>query len=244
MNYGNEYALERDHSSSMSAERAAFIRRTYAHLAGAILAFMGLEAILLNTPGIPEAVIRTLAVSPYSWLIVMVAFIGGGMLAQYWASSQSSRGMQYLGLSLYVVLEALIFLPILIIAVKFSGDPTIIPTAALLTLSVFAGLTAIVFITKKDFNFLGSLLTICSFIAIGVILVAILIPGSFTLGKFFCIAMIVLMAGYILYDTSNVLHHYGEDQHVAASLALFASIATLFWYVVRLLLILSNGGRD
>src|SRR5262245_7960449 len=106
MNYGNDYALERGYegSSSMSSERAAFVRRTYAHLAGAILAFIGLEAALLNTPGVPEGVIRVLVASPFSWLFVMLAFIGGGMLAQYWAAQPSSRGMQYVGLSLYVVL--------------------------------------------------------------------------------------------------------------------------------------------
>jgi FtsH-binding integral membrane protein len=52
--------------------------------------------------------------------------------------------------------------------------------------------------------------------------------------------MIGLMSGYILYDTSNVMHHYRTDQHVAASLALFASVATLFWYVIRLLMSLSD----
>jgi FtsH-binding integral membrane protein len=46
--------------------------------------------------------------------------------------------------------------------------------------------------------------------------------------------MIVLASGYILYDTSNVLHRYRTDQHVAAALALFASVAILFWYVLRL----------
>lgn len=241
MSYGNDYALDRGHegSSSLSYERAAFIRRTYAHLAAAILAFVGLETALLSIPGIQTTVFRTLGSSPYSFLIIMVAFIGGGMLAQYWASSQTSRGMQYLGLSLYVVLEALIFLPLMILATHFA-DPTIIPTAGILTLAVFAGLTAVVFITKKDFSFLGSLLSVCGFIAMGVVLVAIFVPGSFTLGKFFCIAMIVLMAGWILYDTSNVLHRYHTDQHVAAALTLFASVATMFWYIIRLLWILQG----
>jgi len=54
--------------------------------------------------------------------------------------------------------------------------------------------------------------------------------------------MIALACGYILYDTSNILHHYRTDQHVAAALALFASVAVLFWYVIRLLIALS--GRE
>ena len=50
----------------------------------------------------------------------------------------------------------------------------------------------------------------------------------------FSVAMIGLAAGYILFYTSNVLHHYRKDQHVAASLALFASLALLFWYILRI----------
>ena len=66
-------------------------------------------------------------------------------------------------------------------------------------------------------------------------LVAVSFFTSIVLGTWFVIGMIVLMAGYILYDTSNVLHHYRTDQHVAAALALFAALATLFWYVLILL---------
>ncbi len=244
MSRGNEYPLEYgyERSEPVVSERAGFIRRTYAHLAGAILAFVGIEAALLAIPNIEGTVGGLFGQSPYSVLIVFGAFIVVSMLAQHWASSQTSRGVQYLGLSVYVVLEALIMLPILIYATKFAKDKTIVPTAGILTLAVFGGLTAIVFMTKKDFSFLGSLLTICSFVALGFILVAIIF-GVPTLGMFFCCAMILLMAGYILYDTSNVMNHYGTDQHVAAALALFASIATLFFYILRLMLILSNS-RD
>src|SRR5262245_29174552 len=105
MNYGNDYALDQgyERSEGISAERAAFIRKTYAHLAGAVLAFLALEFALLSIPNIEWHVIGLLGTSPYSFLIVMVAFIAGGALAQYWASSQTSPGMQYLGLGLYVV---------------------------------------------------------------------------------------------------------------------------------------------
>ena len=54
------------------------------------------------------------------------------------------------------------------------------------------------------------------------------------------IAMIVLACGYILYDTSNILLHYRVGQHVAASLALFASVALLFWYVLQLVMSLRS----
>jgi hypothetical protein len=57
---------------------------------------------------------------------------------------------------------------------------------------------------------------------------------GFSLGIWFVWAMIVAACGYILYYTSNVLHHYRTDQHVAAALALFASVALLFWYVIQI----------
>jgi FtsH-binding integral membrane protein len=240
MSYGQDYPLEYRYSAeAVAAERAGFIRRTYSHLAGAILAFMGIEAILLNIPGIEQNVFGFLLSSQYSWLLVLGAFMVVGWIAEHWARSQTSRSTQYLGLSLYVVAEALLCLPLLLVAKLFSKDPNIIPTAGILTLAVFGGLTMTVFITKKDFSFMGPVLSVCSWIAFGVILCAIIFQG-FTLGMFFTLAMIALMAGWIIYYTSNVLHHFPSDMHVAAALVLFAAVATLFWYILRLLLIMSS----
>ena len=54
------------------------------------------------------------------------------------------------------------------------------------------------------------------------------------IGLLFSGAMVVLAGGYTLYYTSNVLHHYRTDQHVAASLALFSAVALMFWYILRI----------
>jgi FtsH-binding integral membrane protein len=48
--------------------------------------------------------------------------------------------------------------------------------------------------------------------------------------------MVLFAGAAILYSTSNVFLHYRTDQYVAASLSLFASIALLFWYILRILL--------
>jgi hypothetical protein len=220
-----------------TAARAAFIRRTYGHLAGAILAFIGLEAVLLNTPGIPEAVISGLASTKYSWLVVLGVYMLVGMVARKWAESETSRGVQYLGLGLFVVAQAIIFLPLLLIA-TLKSDPTLIPSAGIATLAIFGGLTLAVFITGRDFSFMGTALSIFGFLALGLIVCSILF--NFSLGMVFSYAMVALISGYILYDTSNVLYHYRTDQHVAASLALFASVATLFWWILRIFM----GSRD
>ena len=101
-----------------------------------------------------------------------------------------------------------------------------------MTILGFAGLTAVVFITRKDFSFLGGMLR-WGFIVALVLIVASVLFG-FDLGTFFSVGMIALAGGAILYDTSNVLNHFPEDRYVGAALELFASVALLFWYVLSL----------
>jgi FtsH-binding integral membrane protein len=137
-----------------------------------------------------------------------------------------------MGLGLFVLAEAVIFVPLLYIALAMDESGGIIKMAGGTTLVLTAGLTAVVFITRKDFSFLRSILMFGGFAAMGLIVVAILF--QFQLGPIFAYAMIALACGYILYHTSNVLHHYRIGQHVAAALALFASVALLFWYVLRI----------
>ena len=208
--------------------RATFIRRTYNHLAGAVLAFIVVEALLLQWSG-AEALVGAM-LGGFSWLIVLAAFMGVSWLAEKWARSDASPQMQYMGLGLYVVAEAVIFLPLLYIAAYFSS-PDVIPTAGIITALLFGGLTLVAFTTGHDFAFLGGLLKVGGFVALGAIVASILF--GFSLGLFFVGLMILFAGGAILYNTSNVMHHYHTDQHVAASLALFASVALLFWYVLQ-----------
>lgn len=212
--------------------RASFIRKTYAHLFLAVIAFTGLEALLLNSP-VAARMTQTMT-SGMSWLVVLGAFMLVSYVAQRWAQSTTSIGVQYLGLSVYVVAEAILFLPLLYVAANFGG-PQVIPTAGIVTACVFTGLTGTVFLSGKKFSFLGPILAVCGFGALGIIVCSLLF--GFSLGMFFTGAMIAVAGGYILYYTSNVLHEYRVDQHVAASLALFAAVALLFWYILRMLML-------
>ena len=224
--------------TATSDERTGFIRRTYAHLSGAVMALVALEAVLLTA--VPAATMQSLVsrmTAGYGWLLVLAAFMAVSWLARSWASSDASRGMQYAGLGLYVVAEAVILLPMLYIAMTFFG-PGLPLAAAGITSICFMALTAFVFATGVDLASWGKYLAIAGIAALAVIVVGIF--AGFSLGLFFCGAMIALACGYILYDTSNVMHHYRTDQHVAASLALFASVVLLFWYVLRIMMILSS----
>jgi hypothetical protein len=57
---------------------------------------------------------------------------------------------------------------------------------------------------------------------------------GFQLGTWFSVAMIGFAGAAVLYDTSNIIHVYPEDRYVSAAMQLFASIALMFWYVLRL----------
>ncbi len=216
-------------------DRATFIRRTYGHLAGALLVFGLLEYVFL-TSGFAKTLASVMLGGRWSWLIVLGAFMLVSFVAQKWATSAVSRSTQYAGLGLYVLAEAIIFAPLLLLAT--SVNTMIIPKAALITTGLFLGLTWVAFTTKKDFSFMSGMLKIGGFIALGTILASIIF--SFDLGIIFSSLMVVLLAGTILYQTSNVLLHYQTTQDVAASLALFASFVTLLWYVIRILMSLSN----
>ena len=209
-------------------KRAGFIRKTYTHLAGAIALFALLETYLLSL-GWGEIAFSLIRQTPWSWLLVLGAFMGVGVLANNWAHSDASRDKQYAGLGLYIVAEALIFLPMLHMATQYA--PAALENAALATAALVAGLSTVVFTTRKDFSFMGPALGIIGMVALAIIVASILF--GIQLGTYFSAAMVIFAGGCVLYTTSNVLHTYREEQHVAASLALFASIALMFWYLVQ-----------
>lgn len=218
-------------SEASPQDRAGFIRRTYAHLLGAVLAFMGLEYALLQTE-LADSMLQFLMGGKFGWLLFMLAFMGASWLAQMLAHTESVA-VQYFGLGIFVVAEALLFLPLIALAGMKAGG-SVVPMAAAITWALFAGLTTVVFTTRKDFSFLGAILKVGGWVAIGVIVASM--AFGFNLGLIFSAVMVVFAAGSILYDTSNILHRYGPHQHVAASLSLFASVMLLFWYVLRLLM--------
>ncbi len=212
--------------------RAQFIRRTYEHLAFALLGFLVLEFALLNLPGVERLV--GLMTTGVNWLLVLGLFLVAGWIADRWARSEVSRGLQYVGLALYVLIQAVIFLPLLFIAVYLTDDPTVVPAAALITGLLFAGLTLVAFTTRADFSFLRGVLLIGGLVALGLIVASVIF--GFTLGVIFAVAMVGLAAAAILYSTSNIIHYYRTDQYVAASLSLFAAVALMFYYVLWILL--------
>jgi FtsH-binding integral membrane protein len=219
-------------ADSLPTQRAQFIRKTYMLLALTIAAFIGVEAVLFET-GAAVSILKVMfAAGSMSWLIVLGIFMLISYIANNWAVSNTSVGKQYLGLAIYVLAEAIIFVPLLFIAANAADDRLVIAKAGIVTIGLFLGITATVFLTRSDFSFLGPILAIGGFAALGFIVASILF--GFTLGNIFAFIMVAFAGTAILYQTSNVLHRFRTDQHVAAALVLFASVALLFWYILRI----------
>lgn len=225
-NFGQEQLV-----ADASAEvRAAFYRKTYLHLALAFLAFIGVEVVFLSTPAIVN--IGLAMTQGWTWMAVLLGFMFVTNMAENWAVRTDSRPMQYAGFGLYILAEAFIFIPMLYIAIGISEDGSLLWKALSVTVALFVGLSAVVFVTKKDFSFLRSAITIISIVALGAIVAGMLF--GFDLGLGFSLAMVMLAAGSILYQTSNLIYRYHPSQYVAASLGLFASFMLLLWYIIRI----------
>ncbi len=224
------------------SDRVSFLRKTYAHLGVALIGFALIAGGMMRFMPETSAKFSSWALTGrWNWAIVMGLFMVVGWVAERLARSETSRGVQYVGLAIAVIAEGLILQPvlwILLLAFGGAGAFAILTQAIVITLSIFVGLTLTVFLTKKDFSFLRGVLTIGSFAVLGIIIASIV--AGFTLGAVFCGAVILLMAGYILYQTSMVMRDFPPTGYVAAALMLFSTIATLFWYVLQLLISLRN----
>jgi len=208
-------------------ERGTFIVRTYSLLTAAVLLFVGLEVWFFST-GIANAIMA--AVASVSWLLILGGFMLLSWMATFFASPRLSKPVQYLGLGLYVLGQAIITVPLLILANQTA--PGIIASAAQATLGGFFLMTGVVVFTRKDFSFLRTFLFWGGLVALATIVCAVLF--QFDLGTWFSVAMVLLAGGSILYTTSSVMRDYPEDAYVAAAIQLFSAVALLFWYVLRL----------
>jgi FtsH-binding integral membrane protein len=208
--------------------RAQFILRTYNHLFGAIVAFVLVEVFFFKS-GLAEKMAG--AMLSTNWLLILGGFILVSWLATHAAHSATSKGVQYAALGGFVLAEAIIFVPLLYIAQYYSKGG-VIESAATVTLLGFAGLTGIAFWTRKDFSFLGGMLKWAVLLALAAIVGGVIF--GFQLGLWFSVAMVGVAGAAVLYDTSNIIHHYPEDRYVGAALQLFASVAMMFWYILRI----------
>jgi uncharacterized protein len=216
------------------SERVTFIRRTYMHVAGALVALTILLAALVNF--VPDEVLRSIfgRMGSIGMLVFMALFYAVSYAARSMAQANKPIGMQYAGLALYTGMMAFLLWPAIWLCTNLAQLNGILGQAVILTLALSAGLTVSVFVTKMDFSFLRSFLVVGGFIAIGLIAAGAIF--QFDLGLVFSVAMVVLLSLSILYSTSNIMNHYPTNAYVAAALEIFAAVVILFTWILDILM--------
>jgi FtsH-binding integral membrane protein len=231
-----EQALESFNSKRLlsaltETDRIAFYKKTYAHVAVGVLVFILFEYVLLQSDTIVQFALSM--TEGFNWLIMLGGFMFITNYAERMVLKTPDKNKQYLAFGLYILAEAFIFVPLIYVAAYYmDSGPEILNQAAIVTLALFTGLSAVVFLTKKDFSFLKTGLTIGFFIAIGLIIAGSLF--GFNLGLWFSVGMCLLAGGSILYQTSNLVNKYSEEDYIPAALGLFASLMLLFWYILSI----------
>jgi FtsH-binding integral membrane protein len=235
------------------SDRVDFLRKTYAHLGLALVAWAVFTAGMMKyTPAVSFKMLEMMS-GKWSWLMVIGLFMLVSWGSQRLAESDSSRGLQYVGLGLAVVLQSLLLQPLIWMAiiklgggyaaiasaqngelVMSAGASKVLFQATGITAAIFLGLTATVFVTKKDFSFMRGALSIATIAIFGIGLLSVLF--GFSMGMLYAGAIVLLMAGYILYETSTIMRTFPPTHHVAAALMLFGTVATLFRAILSLLL--------
>ncbi len=230
----NSYDMPLPVSESSVAVRSAFLIKTYLHLAGAVLAFVAIESVIMSV--FQAELVEFLKLNQQAVGIFLLALcFGGPFIGNLIVAKSKTIAGHYVALSFYVLMYVLLFIPILTYAIVLvPNGSAIVGQAAGVTALLFALLTASVFVTRKDFSFLRPFIVFATLAAIGLIVLSLIF--GFALGTVFTYAMIALACCYILYDTSNVLHHCPPEGYVLAATELFASVMILFFYILRLFL--------
>ena len=211
--------------------RITFMTKVYKHIGLAIAAFMGFE-FLLFTSGIAEWFYDSVFTSGGGWLLILGLFMVGSWLATQATMDLSNPGRQYAGLFGTAGLYSLLFAPFLYYVFNVQDAASDVWAAAVITGIGFVGLSAVAWVTRRDLSFIRPLIMWGGVAALVLIVGAVLF--GFNLGTWFSVAMIGLAGAAILYTTQQALRTYPEQAYVAAAVQLFASIMTMFWYVLRI----------
>ncbi len=213
--------------------RMAFVRRTYAHLLGELAAVAAIVYVAVQTPAL-----QRLAVGLMSHLaIYLLAFFGVSLVTRAMLTGQKSLGIQYAAAAIWVFFLGLLVTPLAMITRDVTGSYALLGQGAILTGCVFTGITAYVFFTKRDFSFLGGALWMISWIALGLGIVLSIFGGfGNSTALLYSCGMVLLLGGWVLYDTSKVLHHRHVSEHVAASVDLLVDFVYMFIHIVLILL--------
>lgn len=208
------------------SERMGFIRKVYALFFVGILFAIGGVALGFVYPPLMVAV----AQHPFIALLVLIVGVIGAQAVRH------VPGLNLLAFFGFTALSGAIMSPLLYIVSL--TNPNSIWQAGILTVGIFGGLTAYVFISKRDFSFMRGMVTTGLIVVVLAVLLNMFIAST-ALGFAVAVASLLLFSGFVLYDTSNIIRRYPTNEYIAGAMDLYLDAFNIFLALLRIL----NAGK-
>ncbi|HWS87218.1 MAG TPA: Bax inhibitor-1/YccA family protein [Pyrinomonadaceae bacterium] len=220
------YGVETAAQASVE-ERMGFIRKVYALFFAATLFAIGGVGVALTVEPLQRFAFE------HPWIMFFI-MIGGVFAAQ---AVRHVRGLNLVALFGFTALTGVVISPL--IGYVLAYNPASLLAAGVLTVGIFGGLTAYVFVSKRDFSFMRGMLMTGLIVVILAGVVNIFL-GASALGFAVAAASLLLFSGFVLYDTSNIIRRYPTNEYIAGALDLYLDAFNIFLALLRLL----NLSRD
>jgi FtsH-binding integral membrane protein len=229
--------------------RLAFLRKVYAIFGASMVLWMGTTLVVATTPSLMGLAMPLMTSGFIGFMLIMAGMF---LLLRLTANSYP---MNVVGIGLFSVLEGFLTAPLVYLALArgnevamaalqqgafvdsvFSQGGGIVTQAFVITAAVFTGLTAYALTTKRDFLWMRGALWMGFFALVGIMLLSFLGIGEGLMGWGFSLAWVVLMGGFVLYDTQNILKRYPESMAVSAAATLLIDFIIMFKHILMLLM--------
>ncbi len=213
----NTSSVEQTRSGVLSTNKV--LRQTYALLSMTLL-FSAAMAVVSMAMAVPHG----LAMGASIGAIVLLMFV----LPRF-EESAAGIGLVFLATGLLGFGLG----PMLTYYLNFGGGPSIIATALAGTGVIFLSLSAYVLTTKKDFSFMGGFLMVGLIVLFGGIILNLFLQIP-AMSLAISAGLILLMSGFILFDTSRIING-GETNYIRATVSLFINIFNIFTSLLHIL---------
>lgn len=252
--YGDSYAAEQEPVAyADSITRMAFLRKVYTLLSGSMLLWMGTALFVVFNESLMSSVLGFSG----GGFTVFIVFIGAQFLLLRFMA-KAGNTMSLVGLGMYGVLMGVFTAPLIYIAMvrqaglslydaagnlaavnpeMLASGGSVVTQAFVLTSAIFGGLTLYALTTKRDFSMWRGALMMMFW---GMFAIAALgffgIGGGFATSSLFSFAFVVLMGGFVLYDTQNIMKRFPSNMAALAAATLLLDFILMFKYLLMLLM--------
>ena len=199
------------------------LKNTYM-LLGMTLAFSAVCAGISMAMGLPHGA------------ALVLSLVGFGLLFVVHKMADSSKGL--LAIFAFTGVMGASIGPMLNHYMAMPGGPALVMQALGGTALVFFGLSAYALTTRKDFSYMGGFLMVGLLVAV-VAMIANIFLAIPALSLTISAALVMIMSGLILFDTSRIING-GETNYIRATVSLYLSIYNLFIHMLHLLTALSG----